>query len=95
MINRVTRHLLVPGRGIPGPDHWQQRGAGTHEAGVARAFYPPDLAKVHSVASVEALQIGEDDVTAPLRLPQFGAKAMAADANRSCLRHIQVGPLGQ
>jgi predicted alpha/beta hydrolase family esterase len=28
----VTRHLLVPGRGIPGPDHWLRRWADSHPA---------------------------------------------------------------
>lgn len=30
MISRMTRHLLVPGRGIPRPEHWLQQWADAH-----------------------------------------------------------------
>jgi predicted alpha/beta hydrolase family esterase len=36
-IGDVTRHLLVPGRGIPRPEHWLRRWAAARHTGPVRA----------------------------------------------------------
>ncbi|WP_203788842.1 RBBP9/YdeN family alpha/beta hydrolase [Paractinoplanes rishiriensis] len=58
----MTRHLLVPGRGIPGPEHWMRRWADARP-GYRWAPEPPKppLVLRQRVAALDAAVSGSDE----------------------------------
>ncbi|WP_203770446.1 RBBP9/YdeN family alpha/beta hydrolase [Actinoplanes nipponensis] len=78
----MTRHLLVPGRGIPRPEHWLRRWAGAHP-GWRWAPRPPGPPFVleERVAALHAA-VRADDEPAVLIAHSAGCLAVAAWAGR-------------
>jgi predicted alpha/beta hydrolase family esterase len=83
----VTRHLLVPGRGIPRPEHWLRRWAGAQpEYRWAPEPPGPPLVLRDRVAALQAA-VSESDEPAVLIAHSAGCVAAVVWASR------QTGPV--